>query len=175
MKKIILTMVALLSMTAMQAQDSKNEKCECKKEMKHGKEPKKMTPEQMTDRMAKDLSLTDAQKTKVLALNKEYQDVLSKGPRMVPPRPQKPKADAETGATEQQNRPERPQLTDAQKAEMKQLKAKRDEYNTKLKSILDENQYKKYQKMQKHHGHGGPKHHGHGGPRGPRPEMGPQD
>ncbi|MBQ9231397.1 MAG: DUF4890 domain-containing protein [Prevotella sp.] len=169
MKKIVLTMVALLSMTVMQAQN--NEKCECKKERKA---PKELTAEQRTDMMAKQLSLTDAQKTKVLALNKEYQDVL-KGPRMGGPRPQKPKADAETGATEQQ-RPQRPQLTDAQKAEFKQMKAKREEYGKKLKKILNDDQYKKYEKAQKHHG--GPRHghHGHhGGPRGPRPEQAPQD
>lgn len=85
MKKIVLTMVALLSMTVMQAQN--NDKCECKKGAK--KEMRKMTPEMMTEKMTKELSLTDAQKTKVLALNKEYQDVL-KGPKMGGPRPQKP-------------------------------------------------------------------------------------
>lgn len=163
-------MAALLSMTVMQAQN--NEKCECKKEHKA---PKELTAEQRTDMMTEKLSLTDAQKTKVLALNKEYQDVL-KGPKMGGPRPQKPKADAETGATAQQQRPERPQMTDTQKAEMKQQKAKHEEYDKKLKSILNDDQYKKYQKMQKHHGcHG---HHGHGGsgrPHGPRPEQAPQD
>ena len=165
-------MVALLSMTVMQAQN--NDKCECKKEQKEKRPvaPKAVTPEQRTDKMAKELSLTDAQKTKVLALNKEYQDVL-KGPKMVGPRPPKPQTDAETGATQQQ-RPERPQLTDAQKAEMKQQKAKRDEYNKKLKSILNDEQYKKYEKAQKRHGH-----HGHGGPggphHGPRPDGAPQD
>ena len=141
MKKFVLTLVALLSMTVMQAQN--NEKCECKKEQKARKQ---MTPEQMTERMTKTLSLTDEQKTKVLALNKEYKDVLAKGPRMHGQRPSKPQADAETGATEQQ-RPERPQLTDAQKAEMKQMKAKRDEYNKKLKKILNDEQYEKYEKM----------------------------
>lgn len=149
-------MVALLSMTVMQAQN--NEKCECKGQQKEA--PKQMTPETLTERMAKDLSLTDAQKAKVLALNKDYKDVCCQGPRMHGQRPPKPKADAETGATEQQ-RPEKPQLTDAQKAEMKQMKAKRDEYDKKLKSILNDDQYKKYEKMQKHHG--------------PRPEMAPQD
>lgn len=171
MKKMILTMVALLSMTVMQAQN--NEKCECKKEQKA---PKQMTPEQMTERMTKTLSLTDEQKTKVLALNKEYKDVLAKGPRMHGQRPPKPDTDAKTGATEQQHS-KRPQLTDAQKAEMKQMKTKREEYNKKLKKILNDDQYEKYEKMQKRHGrHGQGGHHGHhGGPRGPRPDMVPQD
>lgn len=50
MKKIVLTLVALLSMTVMQAQN--NEKCECKKEQKARKQ---MTPEKMTERMTKTL------------------------------------------------------------------------------------------------------------------------
>lgn len=174
MKKIVLTMVALLSMTVMQAQsDNKSER----------KAPKQPTAEEMTNRMAKDLGLNDEQKTKVLALNKEYQDVLKgapRGPRG--PRPdgqrgpkgdkkvkggkQQSKTDAQTGATDQQ-RPERPQLTDEQKAQMKAQFEKRKEYDGKLKQILTDEQYKKFQKAHKRHGHG----HGHGpGHGGPRPE-----
>ena len=59
----------------------------------------------------------------------------------------------------------------------KLMKAKRDEYNKKLKKILNDEQYEKYEKMQKRHGrHGHGGHHGHhGGPRGPRPDFEPQD
>jgi hypothetical protein len=57
---------------------------------------------------------------------------------------------------------------------MKQMKAKRDEYNKKLKSILNDDQYTKYEKMQKRHGRRGHGGH-HGGPRGPRPDMEPMD
>ncbi len=165
MKKVILTLVALLSMTVMQAQNSEN---------KERKAPRKPTPEEMTNRMAKDLGLNDQQKAKVLELNKQYEGVIGmpgkRGPR--PPKPEGmkegAKPDAQTGATEQ--RPDRPQLTDAQKAEMKQRKAKREEYNTKLKSILTDDQYKNYQKMQRRgHGHGPGNHHG------PRPEKAPQE
>ena len=176
MKKIVLTMVALLSMTVMQAQtDNKSER----------KAPKQPTPEEMTEHMAKDLNLNTDQKAKVLALNKEYQDVLKGGPRGPRgPRPdgqggpkggkkqkgnkqskadqQQPKTDAQTGATEQ--RPERPQLTDEQKAKMKAQMEKRKEYDGKLKQILTDEQYKKFQKAHKRHGHG--PHHG-----GPRPEK----
>jgi hypothetical protein len=84
MKKIVLTMVALLSMTVAMAQE--NDKGE-------RKAPKHITPEMVTDRMAKELSLTDAQKAKVLNLNKEYKDVIGKGPRMGGPRPPKPQVD----------------------------------------------------------------------------------
>lgn len=148
MKKIILSMVALLSMTAAMAQSENGER----------KAPKKMTPAEMTTRMAKDLNLTDAQKTKVQALNEEYKDCFG-GPRMGGGRP--PKNDGQTGATEpNQQRKERPQLTDEQKAKMKEHHAKRQEYDKKLKNILTDEQYKTYQKHHKKHGphgrHGGP-------------------
>jgi len=62
MKKILMTMVALLSMTVMMAQTGNGD----------NKAPKKMTHEEMTTQMSSKLKLTDAQKTKVAALNKEY-------------------------------------------------------------------------------------------------------
>lgn len=163
MKKVFLTMVTLLSMTAMMAQnDNKGEQ----------KAPKQLTPEERTEKMAKHLDLTPEQKTKVLALNKEYQDI-QKGPRMGGPRPPKSKNDAQTGATEQ--RPERPQLTDEQKAEMKKQMERRREFNDKLKEILTAKQYEKFQKKF-HHGHKGHKGFGKGPrPGGPRPEGAPQD
>lgn len=152
MKKIFLTMVALLSMTAMMAQNDKSDK----------KAPKEPTLEEMTARMAKDLNLTDAQKTKVLALNKEYKDMFKGGPRMGGPRG--PKPDGKSGATDNQQRPERPQMTDAQKAEMKKHMEQHKAYDTKLKSILTADQYKSWQKQHKR----GPK----GGPRdGKRPDK----
>jgi hypothetical protein len=72
MKKFILTMVALLSMTMAQAQDN-NTKCDGKKCDKC--EMKKQDP---ADRMAKELSLTDAQKTQLAELDKEYDAKLKK-------------------------------------------------------------------------------------------------
>ena len=160
MKKIALTLVALLSMTVMMAQNE---------EQSERKAPKQLTPEEMTEKMAKYLSLTDEQKTKVHALNKEYQDIhkAHRGPRMGGPRPQGKKADGETGATEQKQRPERPQLTEEQRAEMQKQMERRREFDTKLKEILNADQYEKYQQQHRHGrrgpgGHGGPG----GGPRG---------
>lgn len=179
MKKVILTMVALLSMTAMQAQTSDNPE---------RKAPKKPTAEEMTNRMVKDLGLTDAQKDKVLKLNKQYEGVLGmpamRGPR--PPRPEGmdegPKPDAQTGATQQRpagvsgQRPERPQFTEEQRAEMQKRHAQREEYNTKLKDILTDDQYKSFQKMQRRgHGRGHGPGHGQGNHQGPRPDMAPQE
>lgn len=141
-------MFALLSVTAVTAQTDTKER----------KAPKEMTPEEMTTRMEKELGLTADQKTKVLALNKQYQDVL-RGPGMG--RPRGPRPDAQTGATGQQRqRPERPQMTEAQKAEMNKHRAKRQEYDKKLQTILTEKQMKNWRKRQRQ-----------GGPGGPRPES----
>lgn len=157
MKKIVLMMVALLSMTAVQAQESDKQQF---------RGPKQMTPEEMTERMGNELKLTDEQKTKVLALNKEYEKVIA-GPGMRRPRPQK--TDGESGATAQndQKRPERPQMTDEQREEMKQRMEKRQEYEKKLKELLTEDQYKKYQESRPRRGFGG----GRPGGRGPRPQF----
>ena len=71
MKKILLVMMALLTMTTAMAQPSDR------------KAPKKMTHQEMTTQMTSKLKLNDAQKAKVAALNKEYQDIL------MPPEPPK--------------------------------------------------------------------------------------
>ena len=153
MKKIFLAMVALLSMTAMMAQDNNNGE---------RKAPKQLTPEEMTEKMATDLSLTAEQKAKVLVLQKEYQDI-NRGPRMGGMRGPRPQVDG------QGQRPERPQLTEEQRAEMQKQMERRREYNDKLKGILTAEQFEKYQK-QFRHGHR-PGGFGRGPrPGGPRPE-----
>lgn len=93
----------------------------------------------MTTQMTSKLKLNDAQKAKVAALNKEYQDIL------MPPEPPK-KADG--------SRPEPPKNGDKampKKPNSKHM-AKRQEYEKKLKQILTDEQYKNYQKMQPPHG-----------------------
>ena len=161
MKKMILTLVALLSMTTVMAQNDNKER----------KAPKEMNPEEVTNRMADALELTADQKAKVLALNTEYKDVL-RGPGMGRGHHGGPRPDGQTGATQQQQRPERPQLTDAQREEMKKnfekQMEKRKEYDKKLQEVLTAAQYKKYKKQHHRGGH-------HGGPRGPRPADAPQD
>ena len=127
MKKIILVMMALLTMTTAMAQTSDR------------KAPKKMTHQEMTTQMTSKLKLNDAQKAKVAALNKEYQDIL------MPPEPPK-NADG--------SRPEPPKNGDKampKKPNSKHM-AKRQEYEKKLKQILTDEQYKNYQKMQPPHG-----------------------
>ncbi len=147
MKKIILMTVALLTMTTAMAQGNDKER----------RAPKQMTAEEMTSRMTKDLSLTADQKAKVLSLNKEYKDYIG-GPGMGGPGGPRPDGNAKKSDDKQQ-RPELPQMTDAQKKQMKTHQAKRQEYNKKLQKILSSEQYQKYQKQQKQ------------GPRGQRPEK----
>ena len=127
MKKIFLVMMALVTMTTVMAQPSGR------------KAPKKMTHQEMTTQMTSKLKLNDAQKAKVAALNKEYQDIL------MPPEPPK-NADG--------SRPEPPKNGDKampKKPDSKHM-AKRQEYEKKLKQILTDEQYKNYQKMQPPHG-----------------------
>lgn len=167
MKKIALTLVTLLTMTAAMAQQSDN---------KERRAPRKIDAQEMTDHMAKDLGLDDKQKAKVLELNKEYQDVLGgpgmgRGPhgghgRHHGPRPdgkqdskseakKDQQTDAQTGATEQAGqKPQGPQLTEEQKAEFKKQQAKREEYNKKLNEILTADQQKKWQESHKRNGRG---------------------
>ena len=168
MKKIVMTMVALLTMTAAVAQNNEN---------RERREFKKPTPEEMTNRMAESLKLDDKQKDKVLELNKEYEGVLMGGPGMGRGfgRGQRgPRPDGESGATQnngqQRPRTQLPELTDEQKAQMKQQMEKRQEYDKKLQKILTDEQYKTYQEQHQRRGGRG----GFGGPRGqrgPRPDM----
>ena len=149
MKKFILTIVAALTMTAATAQEKKNEQ----------REPRQITPEAMTDRMAKQLELTDDQKAKVLELNKAYADMF-KGPGM---RPQRPMGERRARPEGDNQERQRPQMTEEQKEAMKKMFEKREEYNTKLKDILTEAQMEKYKSMHQRHGRGPGR-----GPRGNR-------
>jgi hypothetical protein len=72
--------------------------------------------------------------------------------------------DGQTGASQveqKQGRSKRPELTEEQKAERKarfeQHKARKAEYDAKLKDILSKKQFEKYQAQRKHRG---PRHHG---------------
>lgn len=147
MKKILLTMVALLSMTAVMAQDG---------DKKERRAPKMFSAEEMTDRMANDLELTAEQKAKVLDLNKEFTK------------------DQQTQMKEREKAREK--AREKQMEKRKEFGEKRKAYDEKLKSILTPEQYKKYQEQHKrgHHGRrghqGGPR-----GPRGPRPAGFPED
>jgi len=169
MKRNIVALAALMTIsTAAFAQDDNQQQQQ---------RPPKMDRTEMmkmqTERMTKELNLTDAQKTQVQALNEKYADKMGpmgggpggpRGPRGGQ-RPQKDaqQTDATTGATQQK----RPELTDEQKqkmdAMMKEHRAAREAYETELKGILTEDQFKTYQTNQKQR-RGGPR-------RGKRPQQ----
>lgn len=126
----------------------------------HGNKHEKPTPAQITERMTEQLGLTDEQKSKVLDLNTEFQDVAGGFHGRPGGGPRGPKPDGNSGATNgnQDNRGHQPpELTEEQKAKFEEMRAKREEYNNKLKAILTDEQYTKYEESHKH-GHG----HGHG-------------
>ena len=163
MKKIVMTMIALLTMTAAVAQNNENGQ----------RRFQRPTPEDMTNRMADQLKLDDKQKSKVLDLNKEYESVLMGGMGRGFGRGQGGPGGA--GGFQGGQQGQRPQLTDEQRAEMQkqmqQRQEKRQEYEKKLKEILNDDQFKTYQEQQQQRrgrgGFGG----GQGGPRGQRPNM----
>lgn len=113
--------------------------------------PRQMDATEMTNRMSERLGLNDSQKTKVLELNKEL---------------------VKTREAEMKNR------KDAKNDRQKQFEAMRknqEKYESELKKILTEDQYKQYQQMR-------PRQQGQrrgrgfdrpGGP-GPRPTDAPQ-
>ena len=145
MKKMILSIVALLSMTVSMAQNNSNSRPQ---------PPKKMTHTEMTIEMASKLKLTADQKTKVAALNKEYEDYLQgpgpggPGKNGGPGQEAQGKGNSPKGnASGSNDRQEPPKMTDAQKKQMKQHQAKRQEYDKKLKQILTSEQYKSYEQM----------------------------
>ena len=162
MKKIVMTMIALLTMTAAVAQNNENGQ----------RRFQRPTPEDMTNRMADQLKLDDKQKSKVLDLNKEYESVLMGGMGRGFGRGQG--GPGGQGGFQGGQQGQRPQMTEEQRAEMQkqmqQRQEKRQEYEKKLKEILNDDQFKTYQEQQQQRrgrgGFGGP-----GGPRGQRPNM----
>lgn len=152
MKKMILALVAVFALTTgAQAQTEETQEA-----------PQRPNKEQMvqkqTDLMADSLGLTAEQKEAVLALNTEYAGKMM--PQMRPPRGPQMKDGEEVSG----DAPEMPEMQPEQGVNP------REEYNTKLKEILTDEQYAKYETMEKRFmHHGGPK-----GPRGPRGEGGPR-
>ena len=164
MKKMMMTMIAAVLMSsAAFAQEEK--KCECK-----CKQPDKTEMvKHRTDRVVKKYGLNDQQAASLLELNTKYADKFG-GPRghhgkkhgMRHGKKHEGQADATTGATNPQPRGDkkRPELTEEQKAQFEarrqEMEANRKAYETELKKILSEDQFKQYEadmKKHKRHGH----------------------
>lgn len=136
MKKVILFFALMLtvSVSANAQDDNSKRKMPSKEEM----------AQNITDRMASKYGLSDKQKTKLLELNKEYADKMPRPHRGGAPRggnfkKNDTKTDANTGASQ----PARPSKEEMDK-KMEQMKQNREAYNSKLKEILTDEQYKKY-------------------------------
>ncbi|MCD8282939.1 MAG: DUF4890 domain-containing protein [Prevotella sp.] len=161
MKRMILAVAALMVITlSAQAQDDGSQS-------QRQRPSKEEMAQRQTDMMADSLGLTDEQKEAVLALNTEYAG--KQGPGMHRPgmRPQ-PKQDGTEGEAVDEQTTDRPQAPEA-RPEMNENP--RAEYNEALKGILTEEQYAKYETMQKNMR---PRGGRPGGPRGkgPRDEEG---
>jgi len=142
MKKLILAMVAVAAVSTACAQSTDRQQ-----------PPKQMTADERTEQMVSKLGLDDAQAAQLKELNANYQDIFQ-GPGGGE---QPPKMDGNNGNGKPSGPP---QMTDEQKQQMQQHKAKRTEYETKLKAILTDDQYSTYHKMQPQRGDrkgGGPR------------------
>ena len=151
MKKIVMIAAAFLASTAMIAcsnasstqntQDEKpaccqgeNSECHCQKQDgKHHRGPRHGNPAERVEMMAKELSLTDEQKAALVAYYNEQDSVRHAN------RPDKPEM-------KEGEKPEKPteEQMEARKAEME---AQRAADEAKLKEILTDEQYTKYQEM----------------------------
>ena len=118
MKKLFIVLFAASFITAASAQENKNE------------ERRQMPNFDRTEMMVKELGLNAEQTEKVKALNEEYKDLFRMGGRRGfgnrPGMGRRPNSDGNTETT-----PER--------------KEKMDEYDSKLKKILNKDQFTKYE------------------------------
>jgi len=128
MKKIVLAiMAAALVSTSAMAQTTTE---------------KKQKPQgDRTEMMVKELGLSDAQATKVKALNKKYEGKMGQ-PQQGRQKPSTQKSSAKSSSSSNSQRPERPQMTDEQKQNMQA-------YEKELKAILTDDQYTTYQNARK--------------------------
>lgn len=181
MKKIVLLAVALVTMTQVQAENRKDRNLQVNVEKqfdrRHHKDGNPV--EFVTERMAKELNLNDAQKAQVLDLNTRYADMF-RHPKHHGPKPPRggngccckgdqkpPQMDngQDPAALDGEKKPmDKKSNLDKKKPDMKAMKEKREAYDKELKTILTEDQYKLYQKQREerkanhqHKKHGAPK------------------
>ena len=148
MKKLFIVLFAASFITTASAQENKNE------------ERRQMPNFDRTEMMVKELGLNAEQTEKVKALNEEYKDLFRMGGRRGfgnrPGMGRRPNSDGNTETTPRGNRPERtdknqerterPRFDRAEmENRMKERKEKMDEYDSKLKKILNKDQFTKYE------------------------------
>jgi hypothetical protein len=149
MKKIMMTMAVALMMSGAAFAQSDN----LQSGNKQGQRPtEEQMAQRMTEQMVSTYGLTDAQKTKVLALNKKYAGKIpmggprgGKGPGRGPKHGSNAstKVDAQTGATQQAP------SSEERTKRRQEMKTNREAYNKELKAIFTDAQYQKYTENEK--------------------------
>ena len=141
MKKIILAIVAIMTMTAAQAQGDQ--------QRGNGERPRVDRTEMLkkrTDDAVKKYGLNEDQAAKLLALNEKYADKMrpgrgGRGGRGMRPRPDFGNGDQGQGG-------QRPEMTEEMRQRMETMRKEREEatkqYEAELQKIMNEEQFKAY-------------------------------
>ena len=144
MKKIMFTMAVALMMTGAVFAQSSN---------KQGEKPtQEQMAQRMTERMVSAYGLSDAQKTKLLALNKKYAGKFPMGGQRGGRRNGQGKnGNAETGVkTDAQTGATRQAMSQEERTKRRQeMQANREAYTKELKAIFTDAQYQKYTENEK--------------------------
>ena len=144
MKKMILALVALMTITSVQAQDDNNSSRGERRRFDRTEMMKRRT-----DETVKKYGLNEEQAAKLLELNNKYADKMV--PAMGGARDgrrggARPAFDANRGGNRQQG--QRPEMTEEQKQNMEKQRAERQaamaEYAKELEAIMTPDQYKAY-------------------------------
>lgn len=145
MKKVILFFAIMLTISAAcNAQES-----ESKRKMPS---PEQMA-QRMTDRMASQYGLNDSQKTALLEVNKKYSATMPRPHRGGPRGRGMNQTDGQTGASQQVARPSKEEMSKRREDMKKNMEA----YNTEIKKIFTDEQYKKYTTDQQNRRQKGPR------------------
>ncbi len=145
MKKVILALVAIMTMTAAQAQGDRQGNRE-RRQFDNTEMAKRRT-----DDAVKKYGLDEDQAAKLLALNTKYADKM--GPGMGGPRRggrgQRPAPDFGNGQDNQGQQGQRPEMSEEARQKMEQNRKEREEamkaYDEELQTIMTPDQYKAYQ------------------------------
>lgn len=139
MKKIIFTIIALLSMGTVMAQDAQQGRPN--RGMHQGFKP--MTVEERSEKMAKDMELNEDQAAQVKALNEKYASMWER-PNFGP-RPDGQAPDSIKRPTKEMREAMMKEMTE----KMTEMNKQREAYNEELKKIVGDEKFEKYQKDQR--------------------------
>ena len=135
MKKVIMTIVAVLVFGTAMAQDVQNSRQG--RGFRNGMQ--RMTTEQRTEKMVKDLKLNEEQAGKVKGLNEKYAS-LWRRPNMG--------QRADRNASDSVKKVNREAMRAEMKSRFEEMRKNQTAYNEELKEIVGEEKYNEYQKSQ---------------------------